>query len=392
MLDLDRNKNLKILILSLAGVGDTLLFTPALRLIRKNYPHTKITAVVMYQSSADLFKYSRDLDEVIFFPFFKKGYLKSLLFLKKLRERKFDLCINTYPSNRWEYNIVCFLTGARFRISHQYMVGGDYKTGLLLHTATMPQFRYLHNVEENIRLLELLNIRDDLRGHKLTLPLSVENHKKADEILLQHHIRDNNLMVGFHAGTSQVKNLHLRRWPEEKFAILSDNLAKFYGATSIFFGSKEEKNTNQKIFSLSKISPIVIDNLEILDVAALIKRCRIFISNDSALMHIASAMRVPTIAIFGPTDPRIVYPYGTRHKIVSKNSSCSPCYFYSKMPLHCPKNKNFACIQSIEPAEVMSAFKSLLDTPKRREYETTSYRYCPNQKFRKDSRAMSGVY
>ena len=118
---------------------------------------------------------------------------------------------------------------------------------------------------------------------------------------------------------------------------------------------------NNYIYNHTSHKPLLVSNLSILQVAAIIKRCKIFITNDSGLMHIASAVDTPTIAIFGPTNPLWVHPWGVKHKIVSLGLSCSPCFFYSQHPLTCKRKENdYLCITGITTEMVLQATKDLL--------------------------------
>jgi ADP-heptose:LPS heptosyltransferase len=89
--------------------------------------------------------------------------------------------------------------------------------------------------------------------------------------------------------------------------------------------------------------------------AALMKKCSLFISNDSGPMHMAAAVGVPTVAIFGPTNPVWVKPWGVKHRIVRLGLPCSPCFRYSPAPLKCAAHIDFACLKDIDVDQVHKA-------------------------------------
>jgi ADP-heptose:LPS heptosyltransferase len=99
---------MKILILALSGIGDALMFTPALRLMRKALPDAQIDALVMFGGVKDIYERNPDLNSVIFFEFMKRGVPQSIKFLSALRN-KYDASINVYPANRKEYNMINYL-------------------------------------------------------------------------------------------------------------------------------------------------------------------------------------------------------------------------------------------------------------------------------------------
>src|SRR4030065_2294851 len=101
---------MKILIIALSGIGDALMFTPALKLLRKNLPNAEIDVLAMYRGAQEIYSSNPNLNKVIHFNFLEEGAFKSLTFLFQLR-KKYDASINVYPSNRKEYNVISFLIG-----------------------------------------------------------------------------------------------------------------------------------------------------------------------------------------------------------------------------------------------------------------------------------------
>src|SRR5512136_844951 len=111
---------MKILVIALSGIGDALMFTPALSLLRKNLPEAEIDVLVMSHGSEEIYKANSNLNKLIYFNFLEEGALKSLKFLFQLR-KKYDASISVYPSNRKEYNIISFLIGAKKRAGIVYL-------------------------------------------------------------------------------------------------------------------------------------------------------------------------------------------------------------------------------------------------------------------------------
>ncbi|MEJ2614763.1 MAG: hypothetical protein P8Z35_07385 [Ignavibacteriaceae bacterium] len=103
---------MKILVIALSGIGDALMFTPALKLISKAEPDAEIDVLVMLNGAKDIFERNENINRVIYFNFPEEGAFKSLRFVSSLR-KKYDASINVYPSNRKEYNIISFLVGAK---------------------------------------------------------------------------------------------------------------------------------------------------------------------------------------------------------------------------------------------------------------------------------------
>jgi len=341
----------KFLILPLYGIGDTLMTTPAIEVLKKSID-CRIVNLCMFKSTYEVLKNNPFIDELIYFPFLEKGVLNSLKFIFSLE--KFDCSINFYPSNRKQYNILSFLTGAKIRLGHRY-----FKRDLMelnfLKNKTLKEDPNLHNVEENLRLLELLGIRITDTG-KMKIYLKKEEIEQGK--ILVKSMSEKDIKVGVHTGTSSFKGHRQKRWPVDKFLILINNLPEI---DFFLFGTDEEKTENDFILNNAKYrNVIVIQNNSIREVASIISHMNAFISNDSGLMHLAASLGVPVVAIFGPTNPAWVSPWGVKHKIVRTELPCTPCFYYSPKPLKCNSNLDFQCLKDIEVNMVKDALFELL--------------------------------
>jgi ADP-heptose:LPS heptosyltransferase len=138
---------MKILIISLSGIGDALMFTPALKLLRQELTTDTIDALVMFKGAADLYKNNPNLNNVYQFDFLKEGAVKSLKFLFGLR-KKYDATISVYPSNRKEYNVINFLLGADKQAGVKYL-RRDFKNLGFLSNVRITENDNHHNVKTN---------------------------------------------------------------------------------------------------------------------------------------------------------------------------------------------------------------------------------------------------
>ena len=151
---------MKILILALSGIGDALMFTPALKLLRQSNPTAQIDALVMFKGTKEIYETNPNFSNVIHFDFIKQGTLNSLKFILGLRN-KYDATISVYPSNRKEYNIISFLIGAKQRAAVDYLRMNKQNLGWLNNVKVLENDK-THNVQTNIKLVEkLLNKKFD---------------------------------------------------------------------------------------------------------------------------------------------------------------------------------------------------------------------------------------
>ena len=338
---------MKILILALSGIGDALMFTPALRLLRKEIPGAQIDALVMFKAVKDMFDRNRDLNNVFHFDFMKEGALRSLKYILGFRH-KYDASINVYPSNRKEYNVINFLIGADKKVAAKYLRKDLQNLGDL-NNIRVPENDLTHNVQTNIKLIEKLLDKKCAEEPRLQFPLKTEDENFAAEYLSANKLNDSDTLIGFHPGSAVLKNQAKRRWEPEKFAELGKRLIKEKGARILIFGGPDENDLKKDIYKqINSESCYVVDSGNLPESAALMAKCSVFISNDSGLMHIASSLNLNVVAILGPTNPHYIHPWKTNYKVVRLNLDCSPCFIYSPRPLICfREDVLFKCMKEL---------------------------------------------
>ena len=273
---------MKILILALSGIGDALMFIPALKLLRQALPTAQIDALVMFKGTSEIYENNPNLNNIIHFDFIKEGSFASLKFVFRLR-KKYTSTINVYPSNRKEYNVINFLIGAKNRVGVEYLRMNIQNIGWL-NNVTVLENKSTHNIQTNIKLVEkLLNKKFD-NEPAMEIYLSDENKRFADDYLEKISVKENDFVVGFHPGCATLKNHIKRRWEPEKFAELGKRLIKEKNAKIFLFGGSEEDELKTSINSMidSKDS-MIIKTEKFLQSIAIMKRCNVFVTNDSCL-------------------------------------------------------------------------------------------------------------
>jgi ADP-heptose:LPS heptosyltransferase len=347
----------RILVIPPYGIGDALMTTPAIRNIGERID-AEITYLHMFRSTFEILRNNPFIKENILFPFLEKSKMEVLRFLIGFRGHS-DYSINFYPSNKRDYNIAAFLTGSPVRIGHTYKIRNT-RGCHFLKNRTVQEDDNLHCVEENLRLLAFLGIRD-----RNVYPMEVYLTEDEEGLALRW-LGDLGLggrrLIGVHPGTSVFKNQDRRRWPVASFASLIGRLSHELDADFLLFGGTDERPLREELMSLVGSGPniISVDLPSVRQAAALIKRCSLFISNDSGPMHIAAAAGVPTVAIFGPTNPAWVRPWGVSYRVVRKELSCSPCFRYSPIPLKCVANKGYSCIRDITVEDIFYACREII--------------------------------
>ncbi|MFC1493604.1 glycosyltransferase family 9 protein [candidate division KSB1 bacterium] len=343
-------ENIKsILIIGSIGIGNLLLFSGTLRRMRSHFSNARISIIVLKSGFRDIYENDPSVDEVIVLDINKIKTIKQKTgFILSLRKNKYDICVTTFPANRIEYNILARLSGARFRITHGYDTKA-LKTLSFLQNIRIPVDKGMHDLEQNLNLLTAFGISPAEEDRTVTLPLIDEKTENAKRYLIDNDLSDK-LLIGMHAGSSSERGMHLKRWQPERFAELADWIKSEYNAVVMLFGGPEELELREKIRDIAQVDPHIVKGADLLTTAALISRCRLFITNDSGLMHVSVAAGVQTVALFGPSDPGRTAPYGDKHKVIRLGMDCSPCWSIKNLGVgwvNCIHPENY-CMLNIE--------------------------------------------
>ena len=348
---------MKILINALSGIGDALMFSPALEILKANESGAQVDMLVMFSSVKDMYSYSPHLQNIYFIDFLHQSKRKSIKEIREIRKNKYDVIINTYPSNRWEYNFLSFMLGGKKRIAHHYSNSNLFRLEFL-NTKLADEKPNLHNVLQNVNLLRKIakyNI-EEVPGTKVYIS---EEIQMKNELWVKSEIKNGKKVIGFHAGSSVLKNHIHKRWSKENYIELGKKLIEQDNAFILLFGS--EKDLNSEIKESLGENSIIASTSNYLDSLARMKYCSVFVSNDTAFMHSAAAFNIPVVAIFGYTNYKELYPWGSKYKIIRKELYCSPCFFNSPKPVNCSRveTEKFLCINSISIEEVYNAVKEI---------------------------------
>jgi ADP-heptose:LPS heptosyltransferase len=352
----------RILVISLAGIGDTLLATPLIRELRANYPEAQIDALVLWPGSRDLLEHNPCIDHLYQRHLIKESRLGSILFLRRLARERYDLSINTHPQSRIHYRVAAWLAGARERISHEY----ECFTFLdrLLVNQTLPQDYQRHTVDLNFDVLRLLGKAPKLGNHSLELPLQPEDLGWADEF-----IRANALVhpiVGLHAGSGGTKNLTLKRWPPSQWVgLLKRATAAWPHIPFLLFGGPDEDAELAELRGQVKSPRLYrVCSRTLCQAAALMKRCHVFLSVDTALMHVAAAVQVPRhLVIEAPTLNKTNEPYGNPYTLLPNPAIAGrnlDYYRYDGAGIKGSREELIRCMMSITPEAVFESLAAAI--------------------------------
>jgi heptosyltransferase-2 len=335
--EIDFEKIHNVLIRGTNWIGDVVMTFPAIAAVRETLPKARITVLVK-PWVADLVRMHPAVDEVMVYerPGRHAGLGGLLALACELREKRFDAAI--LLQNAIEAAVIAWL--ARIPVRAGYST--DARGLLLTHPVKRtPQIKTVHQSLYYLEMLKALGFRYSDTAVQLT---PTEQQKlSAERLLGQFGIAGHRPVIGMAPGAAYGP---AKRWFPERFAAVADRLAERFSCPVVLFGSAGDRASTEAVQSTAKSTLIDIAGKTNLDDAiALIARCDLFVTNDSGLMHVAGALGVPTVSIFGSTNPQTTYPLGERTLIIRRPVDCSPC-----LKKECPTD--FRCMDLVTVDEV----------------------------------------
>ncbi len=334
-----------ILIRGTNWIGDVIMSLPAVSSVRRAFPHARI-AVLAKPWVAELYRACPDVDDVIIFqsPGIHNGIGGKIRLAAQLRKERFDLAL--LLQNAIEAALIVWLARIPLRAGYN----SDCRGFLLTHSVKRTRaIRTIHQIGYYLEMVESLGFGTS--GRAINIVPGDEYSLPAKKILAEHNIKEEEILIGIAPGASYGP---AKMWFPERFAAVADRLADEFSARIILFGSSGDRERTDLLQKNSKNPMINLAGETTLnEVIGLIQECDLFISNDSGLMHLAGALDIPLIAIFGSTNPVTTSPAGEKSIVVHKDVSCSPC-----LKKTCPTD--FRCMDLIGVDDVCDAARILL--------------------------------
>jgi heptosyltransferase-2 len=319
----DREAVKRILVRGPNWLGDAVMCEPALRGLQRLFPEAQI-ALLVKPAVADLFAGHPALTRVLTYDSNGKhaGLPGKWILAGQLRQQGFDLSV--LFQNAFEAAFLTFLAG----VPRRYGYATDGRS-LLLSDPVAPPDRgtLVHQVRYYWDLLKPLG----LTGNPSTPELVVfpEEEQAIAGRFAQGGLTASDVVIGINPGSTYGE---AKRWFPERFAEVTERLCRTIRESReqevsvVIFGAKGEERLGREIAArLTSRSLVLSGATTIRELMAALKRCTVLLTNDTGPMHIASAFKVPVVAIFGPTDWRTTSPFGDAHAIVREPVDCAPC-------------------------------------------------------------------
>lgn len=322
-MNIDKAKVARILVITLSNVGDIILTTPVIATLRKEFPSARID-VMTGPRGREIFDKDPDVFKLIIYDKHLPISAKRRLQLK-LKKLRYDLVVDLRNT------VFPLLISPRYR------------------TATAQRFPsgVIHSIDKHLYRLRAIGITDTVRQSHIYIP-------KEDEDYIDGLVKAEGLSGPIVLMNPGAKS-HLKRWKSEYFAAVADSLARNCGAEIMATGLGEDAAIVEDVIGRMKEKcRNFTGRTNIRQLAALLKRSRLLITNDSAPLHLGCAVGAKVLALFGPTDPKKYGPTGEFDYVVSRKLHCSPCE-----KAVCAYN--YECLGSIGPDEVIDAARMMIE-------------------------------
>ncbi|MBI4354779.1 MAG: glycosyltransferase family 9 protein [Candidatus Omnitrophica bacterium] len=305
----------RLLIVRLDRIGDVVLTTPVIQRLREAYP-TAFIAMMVRPACRELLEGNPSLNEVISYD--KDGrhhsWWSTIRFAWGLRHYQFDTAIVVHPTRRSHW--IIWLAGIPRRI-------GYHRKDSWLLTHRLPHRKQegsKHEAEYAMELLQVLGLEAS-QTLRPFVPVASTRAQEVDQRLAQRGIKAGETLVAVHPSASCLS----KRWMPDRFAQVADQLIETYGVRVVLIaGSGDDARNAEAVERAMRHRPInMAGQLSVGELAALLKRCRLLISNDSGPVHVAAALGIPGVALFGRAQPGVNAarwrPLGPRHVVLDKS-------------------------------------------------------------------------
>jgi heptosyltransferase-2 len=338
----------KVLVVRLSSLGDIILTTPVLEILKENFPQSRIYFLTKTQYRDLLASDPRLSGLIEFDPKGKhKGFIGFKRLIDELRLHNFDLLVDLHANPR-SFLIHHFTrSGIKIKYNKRW-----FSRWMMVHMKFL-KTKPIHILDSYLGSLKRIQL--EIGNKNPTLFLSQDDLEFSEKFLLEEKVKKDDIVIGVNPGAKW----ETKRWDEEKFMQACQNLIEKLDCKIMLSGDSGDEELIPRISrNLPDSRLIKAMGLSLGKFMSLIRRCDCLITNDSGPMHIAQALNVPVVAIFGPTHPKLGFaPSGSKNVVLCADVKCCPCSLHGERKCH---KKTRLCMDLITPEMVAEAVADLL--------------------------------
>jgi heptosyltransferase-2 len=316
-----KSKINKILVISLSNIGDVVLTFPVIDILHQDFQKAQLSVVVGPKAEA-LFKGNPYIHQVLLYHK-KQSFLQMIAWLAQLRKNNYDFVVDLRNT------VIPFL------VSTHYVTPPSLKRNAREHMR-----------QQHLRRLRAIYMYEEKPRERCALYVPPQERLSATNMIC-NEIGDRKPYVVIAPGAADSS----KRWPEEKFGCLADGLIKRFAVQVVFIGDKNDRALADAICQRMEQRAVnFCGRISLIHCAVVLEKSCAALVNDSAPMHLASYLDVPTVALFGPTDPGLYGPWSRSSCVVERKSLCPVCQNPRRQGTHC-------CMDAISVEDVLNAFE-----------------------------------
>ncbi|TSC88398.1 MAG: heptosyltransferase II [Microgenomates group bacterium Gr01-1014_16] len=351
---------MKILVLCLPAIGDGLMITPMIRVLRKRFPNAEIDVACMMGGVQYVFKNNPYISQVHFLSIYTKNWVRGIFQILSLRKRKYDVSILSFPSYRREYHWVQAVIGAKKSIAHLFSTGYWLEFNFL-NTDLVAVDEASHNVINNLNLtyaldidwrkyLEEKNVRYDLKLDTLDIDFGKDYVKRLGW--------SNKKIVAIHPGSTNSPAALLRRWPSDRYAQVARYLIRKNYKVIIFAGPEEKEVGNELERFVHSKQCHLVDNVNFNQSLGILNQMDLLVCNDNGFGHLANALGKEIVTLWASTNDKWSLPINKKLVTLVRAPKFIPWYRYI-LKRSIPKGVSGG-MEQIQVKEVIEAIEKTL--------------------------------
>ena len=333
----------RILLIKLRSVGDVIYNTSVYASLKKRFPDSHLT-VLVEPASLDIVRSHPDVNEALCFE--KGGFLKEAKFYLDLFCRRYDVAIDMHEGTRGA--VMCFVSQAKYRVGNKYAK----RSFLYNEKIDFSDLKPRYPIDYQVALIKKM-------GAEFDTPMPDIHFDDVSRLNAEQLLRNQGIEKGeaygiVHCGTRRKYD----QWQFKKFAELAEALpARFGIKTLLTCGPGEDDQAQEVLKHIQGTAPVFL-TAPLQELGWITRSAQFAVCHNGGYMHLASALRIPVIALFGVVNPRVWKPLGDRDIVIYKEIECSPCNSKTRKP-EC-FDGDAECKRRIEVDDVLSAVETLL--------------------------------
>ena len=335
------------------NIGDSIILTSAISALPKDYQYVDI---VCLPESEPIFKMHPRVRHAFVIPRHLKGFSKVMAYIKFYQEiTSYSYDLLAHFSNDWRGALLQRIFPAKLSVARKtHRRGQFWHQSFDILTESLDDLRPI--AEQDVDLLRAVGLFGNIKAPSYLVKTSINQKSKIKNWLSKHSVSSNKKLVVIHAPSRwKFKELPIATWvnvidklKENKFEV-------------VLCGSKDDLLTNQAIYALCKMKPIITNNFSLEDTAALYSLAHLVLTIDSMSTHLASATQTPVISIFGPSNEKNWGPWGGKHRVIALTTENSPTFACRPCGNDgCEGSKISQCLIQMEPDLIISEALKIL--------------------------------